>query len=44
MGHGTSYGGASDVVNGSSTWLTPEPGLDAHWGAEMTYDYFLECT
>lgn len=40
MGHGTSYAGASDVVNTSSVWITPEAGLDAHWGAEMTYDYF----
>jgi len=41
MGHGTSYGGASDIVNTSTNFSTPEPGLDAHWGAEMTYDYFF---
>lgn len=42
MGHGTSYGGASDIVNGSTNWSTPIAGLDAHWGAEMTYDYFFD--
>lgn len=41
MGHGTNYSAASDVVNGSAIWSTPEGGLDAHWGAEMTYDYFF---
>jgi Zn-dependent metalloprotease len=41
MGHGTSYGAASDIVNGSVVWSTPQGGLDAHWGSEMTYDYFF---
>ncbi|MDG1475974.1 MAG: M4 family metallopeptidase, partial [Vicingaceae bacterium] len=41
MGYGTSYGGATDIVNSSATWSVPQGGLDAHWGSEMTYDYFL---
>jgi Zn-dependent metalloprotease len=31
----------TDITNGSATWTTPDAGLDAHWGAEMTYDYFM---
>lgn len=30
----------TDITNTSATWTTPHAGLDAHWGAEMTYDYF----
>ena len=41
MGHGTNYGSASDIVNASTAWSTPQGGLDAHWGSEMTYDYFF---
>jgi len=31
----------TDITNNSSTWAGPEAGLDAHWGSEMTYDYYL---
>jgi bacillolysin len=39
-GNTTTYSTA-DVTNGSANWTTPDATLDAHWGAEMTYDYFL---
>ena len=39
-GNTTNYSTA-DITNGSATWSTPDAALDAHWGAEMTYDYFL---
>ncbi|HET6993021.1 MAG TPA: hypothetical protein VFJ43_16935, partial [Bacteroidia bacterium] len=34
----------TDFTNSSSTWNTSPPdqaATDAHWGAEMTYDYFM---
>lgn len=31
----------TNITNNSSNWAGPEAGLDAHWGAEMTYDYYL---
>ncbi len=40
---GTTYGSATDFTNGSSTWNLPgtdQAASDAHWGAEMTYDYY----
>ena len=38
--HTTNYP-TTDITNGSSNWSINEAGLDAHWGAEMTYDYYL---
>ncbi len=45
MGQGTSYGSAVDFTDSDNNWTTTNPALDeyatdAHWGAEMTYDYF----
>lgn len=41
-GNFTSY----EITNGSTSWWnissSMQEGLDAHWGAEMTYDYFME--
>lgn len=40
---GTSYGSATDFTNSSSTWTSTgndQAATDAHWGAEMTYDYY----
>lgn len=31
----------TDITNGSTTWTTPNAGVDAHWGAEKTYDYYF---
>ncbi|PJA08962.1 MAG: hypothetical protein COX70_02590 [Flavobacteriales bacterium CG_4_10_14_0_2_um_filter_32_8] len=31
----------TNITNTSATWVMTEAGLDAHWGAEMTYDYYL---
>ena len=39
-GNTTNYSSA-DITNGSANWTTPDATLDAHFGAEMTYDYFL---
>jgi Zn-dependent metalloprotease len=40
---GTNYGSATDFTNGSSSWTSTgndQAATDAHWGAEMTYDYY----
>jgi Zn-dependent metalloprotease len=42
MNHSTNYTN-TDFTYTSSNWTLPaadQPALDAHWGAEMTYDYF----
>ncbi len=32
----------TDITHNSNNWnISNEGGLDAHWGAEMTYDYFF---
>lgn len=31
----------TDITNNSNNWTVPSAGLDAHWGSEMTYDYYL---
>jgi len=36
----TNYGNAVDITNTSANWTMTEAGLDAHWGAELTYDYY----
>ncbi len=41
--NGTSTGSAVDFTNGSSNWNVSgvdQAAADAHWGAEMTYDYY----
>ena len=38
------YGSAIDFTNTTSTWTNTgndQAATDAHWGAEMTYDYYL---
>lgn len=47
MNEGTSYGGAEDFIDDDNDWDNVNPQLDeyatdAHWGSEMTYDYFFE--
>ena len=41
---GTSYGAALDFTDSDNNWTSTanddQYALDAHWGAEMTYDYF----
>ena len=39
-GNTTNYT-TNDITNGSATWTTTDAGIDAHWGAEMTYDYYM---
>jgi bacillolysin len=46
---GTSYSGATNITDNDNNWTAAEwhnatkddAALDAHWGAESTYDYFL---
>jgi Zn-dependent metalloprotease len=43
LNNGTSYGSATDITNSSATWNlagNAKASNDAHWGAEMTYDYY----
>ncbi len=46
MQSGGNFGSAIDFVNGSNNWTglnnaaKDDAALDAHWGAEATYDYF----
>jgi Zn-dependent metalloprotease len=42
--NGTNYGAAVDFTNTSTSWTTTgtdQAATDAHWGAEMTYDYYM---
>ncbi|MCF8277074.1 MAG: M4 family metallopeptidase [Flavobacteriales bacterium] len=46
MNTGTSYGNSVDFTDANNVWNNANANLDqyatdAHWGAEMTYDYFL---
>ncbi len=47
MNQGTNYGLAVDFTDADNFWNNvnaneDEVATDAHWGAEMTYDYFLQ--
>ncbi|MFD0992236.1 M4 family metallopeptidase [Tenacibaculum geojense] len=50
MNMGISYNNAVDFTDNDNNWTAAEhnnaqkdnAALDAHWGAEMTYDYFLQ--
>jgi Zn-dependent metalloprotease len=47
MNTGTTYGNAVDFTDADNFWNNFNPqydeaGADAHWGAEMTYDYFMQ--
>ncbi len=50
MNTGTNYGSAQDFVDNDNNWTAGEwnnsakdnAALDAHWGSEMTYDYFIQ--
>ena len=46
MNEGTNYGNAVDFTDGNNFWNNvnanqDEVATDAHWGAEVTYDYFM---
>ncbi|MCF8461600.1 MAG: M4 family metallopeptidase [Flavobacteriales bacterium] len=46
MNEGTTYGNAVDFTDADNNWNNANANYDqyatdAHWGAEMTYDYFL---
>ena len=40
MNNGTNYGTATEISSASNTWTTAAVANDAHWGAEMVYDYW----
>jgi bacillolysin len=45
MNEGTDYGSAVDFIDADNDWNNVNPqkdeyAIDAHWGSEMTYDYF----
>ncbi|TNE78492.1 MAG: PKD domain-containing protein [Bacteroidetes bacterium] len=47
MNKGTSYAAAVDFIDSNNYWSTvntnqDEIATDAHWGAEMTYHYFMD--
>lgn len=50
MNEGTSYNSAVDFTDGDNNWTAAEfdntakdnAAMDAHWGAQVTYDYWLE--
>jgi Zn-dependent metalloprotease len=47
MNEGTNYGNSVDFTDADNFWDNvnaemDEVATDAHWGAEMTYDYFLD--
>jgi len=45
LGNGSNYGSATDFTNTSASWTSTgadQAATDAHWGAEMTYDYFMQ--
>lgn len=44
LNNGSNYGAATDFTNTSTSWTTTgvdQAATDAHWGAEMTYDYYM---
>lgn len=46
LNKGTNYGAATDFIDSNNFWHNvnsnkDEYATDAHWGAEMTYDYFM---
>ena len=42
MNNGTSYNNASDVTSTSTSFTGSGTAVQAHWGAENTYDYFFQ--
>jgi Zn-dependent metalloprotease len=43
MNQGTNYGSATDFTDNDNNWTSTsidQYGTDAHWGAEMTYDFY----
>lgn len=41
LNNGTNYGAATDITSNSSNFTGEETGVQAHYGAEQTYQYFL---
>ncbi|MAT55510.1 MAG: hypothetical protein CMN32_13620, partial [Saprospirales bacterium] len=41
MNNGTNYGAATDFTSTSSNFTSDNTGVQAHWGAEQTWDYFM---
>ena len=41
MHNGSSYGSATDITSTAASGPWDATGLSAHWGAELTFDYYL---
>ncbi len=42
LNNGTSYGAATDITSGSSTFSNEQTGVQAHYAAEQTHAYFQQ--
>jgi bacillolysin len=42
LNNGTNYRNATDITSNSTFFNSDDTGVQAHWGAEQTYQYFLE--
>ncbi len=40
MNNGSNFGSAVDFTDADNNWIPADAGHDAHWGIEMTYDYY----
>ena len=41
LGNGTNYANATDITSATSVFTSDSVAVQAHWGAERTYDYFF---
>lgn len=41
LGNGTNYANATDITSSTSVFTSDSVAVQAHWGAERTYDYFF---
>ncbi len=42
LNNGTNYNNATDITSGSTFFTSDDTGVQAHWGAEQTYQYFFD--
>ena len=41
LGNGTNYASATDITSATSVFTSDSVAIQAHWGAERTYDYYF---
>ena len=41
LGNGTNYASATDITSATSVFTSDSVAVQAHWGAERTYDYYF---